>query len=245
VTAIVAAPVADGVQLTVTPADVTVTRLDANGLRVVRRPASAPTTWIDYEAPLRGLVRYLAMDSAGSDASTEVTAAGVGPQVRRVFDPTVKVSPVVETMTAGTTLTATEHTILGRADLVFTTYGMGKRRGTLSYACSTYAETVALRKLYADGAAVLLRMPEYAASDLYHIGTLKDDAPNDAAPVPSSGTQQKWTVTLTYAEVEPSALTTVDAWLLRDVDARYLTIAQASLPYATLADLDARTERAT
>lgn len=232
-TTLAATPTVDGVSLVVDPATAVVSRLDANGVRVVRRVAGS-TTFVDYEAPLRGTVRYVAIDPDGNSATATAVAITDGkPQLRQVFAPAVAVRPVVATLSSSSSLTATEHTIIGRADTVFTTYGVGKRRGSITYACAEWADTLELRRLYAAGVPALLRLPEYAAIDCYHIGTMRSDTQEDTR------TEDGWTTVVDFAEVEPSSLAVIAGWTLGDVASSYPSLGVAALAYATLGDLDA------
>jgi len=239
-----AAAAGDAVVLTVAGASTTgpvaLSRVDRNGTTQVRLPTGLATiggafTTTDYEASLAGPCRYLALDAAGATALATATLAGGSgrPQLRPTFRPQDGLTVEwVTGLSLPRQLRSSAHEVLGRPDVVYTTFGMGARTGTLTIRCTTLAKALAVVALYTEGLPLLLRLPDQAGLDMHHLGQSVDPQPQERR---ADGSRY-WDVAVTYTEVVPSAMASLVAWTMGDAARTYPTLAAATLPHPTLGD---------
>lgn len=213
-------------------------RTDANGTRAVRTlegllPAASAVT-DDYEAALVGDVTYVAVsviDGASQEATTSMggTATWLSVPIAPAHSMTLE---LVTGLGSGRSPMGTVHQVIGREDPLAVLGGLRKRAGSIDMHCSTYAAAKAVEALYGAGAVMLLRQPDWAGLDLWHV----PEGDVTVTPDPGTGT---WDVTVGYREVSPQAgpLTGTLGRDYSDVLAEASSYLALRLEYATYADL--------
>lgn len=190
------------VSVTAGPSIVSLVRTDANGSASVRLPdGTLPTSngiaIIDYEPAVLGPVTYVARSSTGAVQTATATLGSDRSSLTIPIAPLYSVGlPLVIGYGATRDSATTIHDVIGRADPIATLGPLGLRRGTLEIFADSYSDLRKIVDLYARNQVVLLRQPDHAGMDLYHIATTVNELLLPEALVP-----RKWAVVVTYVEV--------------------------------------------
>lgn len=157
--------------------NVSLTRTDANGVQTVRllsgqALSNGSLVVTDHEAALVGDVTYTFRSGTNALASVTTSLAGAATTLAPSVFPQFGITDVFVTGYDAQRESGTRvHEVIGRSDPVARIGAMKTRRGTLSVWCEDYAGTQSVLDVYARGEVVLLRQPNHAGLDLYHVTT--------------------------------------------------------------------------
>lgn len=216
-------------------ADFTLTRTDVNGVRPVRlldgqEIIDGTLVVEDAEAALLGTITYSLTSATGAVTSASTTLEGAtGYRLAPAVFPQYAATAGLVTGFIGDRPSATTvHDVIGRADPVVRLAALGTRRGSMTFWCADYAQLVALLDVYRRGEVVLLRQPDHAGLDLYHVATDTTEQPYDAEG-------RRWRLDVEYVEVSypVGPLLGSSTWTWDDVAATYPTWDAVMAAYPT------------
>lgn len=215
--------------------DVTITRMDRNGLGVPRRlsgqvPISGGMILLDYEAALTGDITYTVTDSA---AATVEATTSLG-----IAFPALHVAQQPSTLAYLTAITdyleeqenaAVIHRVIGRSDPIVTTTVTRTREGMLTLWSASYTDARTVIDVAARGEVLMLRQPTFNRLDMYLVAIR-----TSARPRPENTTPRRWSVDITYVEVISPAGALLDSagWDYDELAANFATYDDVAASFA-------------
>lgn len=215
--------------------DVTITRMDGNGLGTPRRlsgqvPISGGMILLDYEAALTGDVTYTVTDSAAATVEATTSLGVAFPALHVAQQPsTLTYLTAIVDYAAEQENAAVVHRVIGREDPIVTTTVTRTREGTLTLWAGSYTDARAAIDVATRGDVLMLRQPTFDRMDMYFVATRTSTQPRQEDTTP-----KRWSVELTYVEVfSPSGVLLDSAgWNYDEVAANYGSYDEVAAAFA-------------